>query len=71
MNAVPGVEKAGGIHLLPLTLNNWSFPYVAEDNPVPDGTPPPDANQLRRGADDVLAAILGKTGAPADESGAA
>jgi putative ABC transport system permease protein len=44
VGAVPGVEQAGGIHLLPLTGGNWSFPYVAEDHPVPEGTPPPTAN---------------------------
>jgi putative ABC transport system permease protein len=44
IGAVPGVEQAGGIHLLPLTGGNWSFPYFAEDHPVPEGTPPPSAN---------------------------
>ncbi len=44
VGAVPGVEQAGGIHLLPLTLNNWSFPYEAEDHPVPEGTPREYAN---------------------------
>jgi predicted permease len=44
VEAVPGVEQAGGIHLLPLTNSNWNFPYSAEDNPVPDGTPPHNAN---------------------------
>ncbi len=44
VNAVPGVVSAGGIHLLPLTGNNWNFPYFAEDHPVPEGTPPPNAN---------------------------
>lgn len=36
--AVPGVEDVGGIHLLPLTFGNWSFPYLAEGHePGPDG----------------------------------
>jgi len=42
--AVPGVEKVGGIHLLPMSGGNWSFPYVAEGHPVPEGTPPSYAN---------------------------
>ena len=42
--AVPGVEQSGGINLLPLTVNNWNFPFIAEDHPVPEGTPRPNAN---------------------------
>jgi putative ABC transport system permease protein len=44
IGAVPGVEKVGGIHLLPMSGGNWSFPYVAEGHPVPEGTPPSNAN---------------------------
>ena len=44
VNAVPGVEQSGGIHLLPLTGSNWNFPYLADDHPVPEGTPRPNAN---------------------------
>jgi predicted permease len=44
VGAVPGVTVAGGIQLLPLRDSNWSFPYVAEDHPVPEGMPPPNAN---------------------------
>jgi predicted permease len=42
--AVPGVAQVGGIHLLPLRASNWSFPYVAQDHPVPEGTPRATAN---------------------------
>ena len=41
VEAVPGVAAASGIHLLPLTQNNWGFPYLAEgfepraDQPLP------------------------------------
>ncbi|HUG42361.1 MAG TPA: ABC transporter permease [Longimicrobiales bacterium] len=41
VQAVPGVAGASGIHLLPLTPNNWRFPYLAEgfepraDQPLP------------------------------------
>lgn len=34
VQALPGVERAGFIHLLPLTTNNWSFPIL------PDGLEP-------------------------------
>jgi putative ABC transport system permease protein len=48
VRAVPGVSAAGGIHLLPLTSDNWNFPYLAQDNPVPanasPGTALPDAD---------------------------
>jgi predicted permease len=44
VRAVPGVDEAGGIQLLPLSGSNWSFPYVAEGHPVAEGTPPPHAN---------------------------
>jgi len=42
--AVPGVQRVGGNHLLPLTDNNWNFPYSAEDHPTPEGQPPRTAN---------------------------
>jgi putative ABC transport system permease protein len=45
---LPGVESAAAIHLLPLTPDNWNFPYLAEDHPIPPGTPAgtalPEAN---------------------------
>lgn len=44
LNAVPGVQAAGGIQLLPLSgEGNWAFPYLAEDAPVREG-PLPSAN---------------------------
>ena len=47
LRGVPGVSEAGAIQLLPVTANNWRFPYVAEGHPVEAGetkTPLPDAN---------------------------
>jgi hypothetical protein len=41
VQALPGVERAGFIHLLPLTTNNWSFPILPDgwerraDEPLP------------------------------------
>lgn len=43
LHAIPGVRTVGAIHLLPFTLDNWSFPYLAEGHPPPDG-PLPSAN---------------------------
>lgn len=41
---VPGVRAAGGIQLLPLAGDgNWSFPYLAEGQAIPEG-PLPVAN---------------------------
>jgi predicted permease len=42
--ALPGVESVGAIHLLPLTPNNWSFPYLAEGHDPPVDAPLPQAN---------------------------
>lgn len=44
IEAVPGVEEVGGIHLLPLRRSNWNFPYATEDHPRVEGSPPPTAN---------------------------
>ncbi|HET6228749.1 MAG TPA: ABC transporter permease [Longimicrobiaceae bacterium] len=48
MAALPGVTGAGAIQLLPLTSQNWHFPYVAQDHPIapgsPEGTVLPDAD---------------------------
>jgi len=44
IEAVPGVEAASGIHLLPLTGGNWSFPLYPEGVTVPEGDPAPLAN---------------------------
>lgn len=34
LDRLPGIESAGGVHLLPLSVENWSFPYVAEGHQV-------------------------------------
>jgi len=44
MRAIPGVEAVGAIHLLPFTLSNWSFPYLAEGHTPPENAPLPSAN---------------------------
>jgi putative ABC transport system permease protein len=48
VNALPGVAGAAAIHLLPLTTDNWNFPYRAQDHPIPPGALPgtalPQAN---------------------------
>ena len=44
MAALPGVESVGSIHLLPLTANNWSYPYLAEGHAPPENAPLPSAN---------------------------
>lgn len=38
--ALPGVESAGAIHLLPLGIGNWGNPLIIEGRPLPDGEPP-------------------------------
>jgi putative ABC transport system permease protein len=44
LRALPGVEQAGAVQLLPFTYNNWAFPYLAQDHlPGPNGRLP-DAN---------------------------
>jgi len=42
--AVPGVTSVGGIHLLPLTFQNWGLLYEAEDNIVAEDVQLPRAN---------------------------
>ncbi len=44
VRSIPGVRDVGGIHLLPLTMGNWSFPYLAQDHPPPEDAPLPSAN---------------------------
>ena len=44
VQTLPGVRSAGAVQLLPLSgEGNWSFPYLAEGMPTPDG-PLPTAN---------------------------
>ena len=42
--AVPGVDTVGGIHLLPLSMNNWNFPYLADGQVLAEGQASPSAN---------------------------
>ncbi|MCI0436551.1 MAG: ABC transporter permease [Gemmatimonadetes bacterium] len=42
--ALPGVTAVGGIHLLPFTISNWAFPYLADGHAPPAGNPLPSAN---------------------------
>lgn len=44
LRSLPGVSAAGAIHLLPLTDNNWSFPYLAEGMTPSGDEPLPAAN---------------------------
>lgn len=47
LKSLPGVEGAGGIHLLPMSSGNWRFPYIVEGHPVVSRdtmTALPDAN---------------------------
>ena len=44
VRALPDVESAGAIHLLPGTANNWNFPTWPAGVDMPDGTPPPAVN---------------------------
>jgi predicted permease len=42
--ALPGVRQVGAIHLLPFTLSNWAFPYLAQGHAPPTDGPLPSAN---------------------------
>jgi putative ABC transport system permease protein len=44
VRAVPGVERASAIHLLPGTLNNWSFPTFVDGQEVGQGIVIPSVN---------------------------
>ena len=44
LRALPGVEEAGAIQLLPLSFGNWAFPYLAEDHVPLAGGRLPSAN---------------------------
>ena len=44
LGRLPGVERVGAIHLLPLTPDNWSFPYLAEGHEPDPQRPLPSAN---------------------------
>jgi putative ABC transport system permease protein len=39
VRALPGVTSASAIHLLPLTTDNWNFPYIAEGFTLPSNAP--------------------------------
>ncbi len=42
--AAAGVDSAGAIHILPLALGNWSFPFLAQGHEPEEGKPLPTAN---------------------------
>jgi putative ABC transport system permease protein len=71
---LPGVETAGAIHLLPLTPDNWAFPYLAEGHAPDPDRPLPTAN-FRLVAGDYfrtvgIPLVEGRTLTDADRSGA-
>jgi predicted permease len=39
VRALPGVSGVAAIHLLPLTSDNWNFPYLAEGFSLPENAP--------------------------------
>ena len=44
LRALPGVRGVGAIHILPFTLRNWAFPYLAEGQTPDADEPLPSAN---------------------------
>lgn len=44
VRAVPGVASAGGVQILPVSNNNWSFPLYIDGHDVPSGGSPPTVN---------------------------
>jgi len=40
--ALPGVQRVGGVQILPLVGGNWSFPSYVDGHPVAPGDTPPD-----------------------------
>lgn len=44
LRALPGVEEAGAIQLLPLDFGNWAFPYLAQGHTPGAGGRLPSAN---------------------------
>jgi predicted permease len=44
IEAVPGVESAAGIQLMPVTFGNWDFPMYLQDHEVRTGATPPSHN---------------------------
>lgn len=44
LQAVPGAERVGSVHLLPMSWGNWSFPFLAEGHAPPENAPLPSAN---------------------------
>ena len=74
LGAIGGVEQVGGIHLLPLSLNNWNFPYQAEGLVLQADQETPRAN-YRVVAGDYFRTlgvplIAGRLLAPSDRAGA-
>jgi len=44
LRALPGIEGAGAIQILPMGGGNWAFPYLAQGHPPPRDAPLPSAN---------------------------
>lgn len=44
LRALPGVAEAGAIQLLPLTYNNWAFPFLAQGHTPEENGRLPSAN---------------------------
>jgi predicted permease len=42
LEALPEIEHAGVAQVVPLTGNNWTFPFERVDRPAPAGVRPPD-----------------------------
>ena len=71
LGSLPSVESIGGIHLLPGTRDNWSFPTFPEGFAVPEGAPTPSVN-FRAVRDDYfetvgLRVVSGRTVGNADQ----
>ena len=42
--SIPGVEAAGSIHILPMSVGSWDFPYYPEGRVIGEGEAPPAAS---------------------------